>query len=169
MEDSTALIALLPQSLSNNLGSPLFRGNSFDLIASSVAAPFGGDLMSFPSFSVTGSGPASSTTAVASNPALGGPLTRMHSLDPYSGFNLTGAVSGDVPSPRMFLEDREAVGKRSLNVAEISTTDDQPQKLFKRDSEQPALVSPISVSGKSSCFCSLNVCLLSLISRCSAE
>ncbi len=155
IEDSTALIPMLPQSVSNNLGSPLFRGNSFDLIASSVAAPFGADLMSFPSFAAAGSCAAPSSTAITSNPALGGPLTRMHSLDPYSGFNLTGAVPGDIIPQGMFLDERGTAGKRSMNEVDSSATEDQPKKIIKVEA---ALGPPISASGNSISVCSFLCC-----------
>jgi hypothetical protein len=77
------------------LGVPLYRSdlsrlNSFDMAASAVSAPLGVDLMSINSF--TAGNPIPSSTAIIPNSALGGPLTRIHSLDPNFGYNLTGST-----------------------------------------------------------------------------
>ena len=60
------------------------------MAASAVSAPLGVDLMSINSF--TAGNPIPSNTANLPNPALGGPLTRIHSLDPNFGYNLTGST-----------------------------------------------------------------------------
>lgn len=66
-------LSLIP--LSSSLGSPIFRGNSFDVAASSVMPPYGPELTALPSFS-SNAGDAAS---------LGVPLARLNSLDPYFG------------------------------------------------------------------------------------
>lgn len=65
-----------------DLGSPVARGSSFDIAASSVLPPYGNDLSSIPSFSeaVAVIGNEGSTN----NDVLGNPLSRMHSLEYYS-------------------------------------------------------------------------------------
>ena len=63
---------------SHDLGSPLTRGGSFDIAASSVVPPYGADIMSFPSFN----GAAPSTDY--GGDGMGKPLSRLHSLDPYT-------------------------------------------------------------------------------------
>lgn len=64
-------LSLVP--MSSSLGSPIFRGNSFDVAASSVMPPYGPELMALPSFS--------SNTGDSAN--LGVPLARLNSLDPF--------------------------------------------------------------------------------------
>jgi hypothetical protein len=85
-------VSLIEDSPSvQDIGSPLARGGSFDIAASSVLPPYNADFMSFPSFSGAASVPdfgmGSSSSSSSSAPAgsgLGQPLSRMHSLDPNS-------------------------------------------------------------------------------------
>lgn len=64
-------------------GSPITRGSSFDIAASSVLPPYSNDFMSYPSFS-TAYGPSAGPSSSVTGSLLGQSLSRMNSLDPYT-------------------------------------------------------------------------------------
>jgi hypothetical protein len=130
-------LSLVP--MSSSLGSPIFRGTSFDVAASSVMPPYGPELTALPSFS--------SNAGDSAN--LGVPLARLNSLDPYFGSLMSpmasatpvaGAASAaagapiaqDPAAPPPFIDPL-------ISLATVAAADAAVPPLLKRDREEGGL------------------------------